>query len=231
MGAAIADFYNNGKAGKLRVFSPMFDEDEIPVETLFRELDEMPEIEREALKLAQGRILDVGAGSGCHSLALQEMGKKVVAVDISPSSVEVMKESGVEDARLQDYFEMKDEKFDTILMLMNGSGIVGTVDNFPSFFKHLDIMLAEGGQLLMDSSDIRYVFEEEDGSFEIDLNAGYYGELEYQMQYKRIKGDTFPWLYIDFSTLQGYAEDNGWDAELVCAGDHYDYLARITKKK
>ena len=75
-----------------------------------------------------------------------------------------------------------------------------------------------------------YVFEEEDGSFEIDLNAGYYGELEYQMQYKRIKGDTFPWLYIDFSTLQGYAEDNGWDAELVCAGDHYDYLARITKK-
>lgn len=231
MGAAIADFYEHGKAGKLRVFSPMFDEDEIPLETLFRELDEMPEIEREALKLAQGRILDVGAGSGCHSLALQEMGKKVVAVDISPSSVEVMKESGVEDARLQDYFEMKDEKFDTILMLMNGSGIVGTVDNFPSFFKHLDIMLAEGGQLLMDSSDIRYVFEEEDGSFEIDLNAGYYGELEYQMQYKRIKGDTFPWLYIDFSTLQGYAEDNGWDAELVCAGDHYDYLARITKNK
>jgi len=231
MGAAIADFYNNGKAGKLRVFSPMFDEDEIPVETLFRELDEMPEIEREALKLAQGRILDVGAGSGCHSLALQEMGKKVVAVDISPSSVEVMKESGVEDARLQDYFEMTDEKFDTILMLMNGSGIVGTVDNFPSFFKHLDTMLAEGGQLLMDSSDIRYVFEEEDGSFEIDLNAGYYGELEYQMQYKRIKGDTFPWLYIDFSTLQGYAEDNGWEAELIESGGHYDYLAKITRRK
>lgn len=230
MGAAIADFYEHGKAGKLRVFSPMFDEDEIPLETLFRELDEMPEIEREALELASGRILDVGAGSGCHSLALQDMGKTVTAVEISPAAVDVMKDCGVKDVRLQDYFEMKGEKFDTILMLMNGSGIVGTVDNFPEFFKHLDTMLAEEGQLLMDSSDIRYVFEEEDGSFEIDLNAGYYGELEYQMQYKRIKGDTFPWLYIDFSTLQGYAEDNGWDAELVCAGDHYDYLARITKK-
>ena len=70
MGAAIADFYEHGKAGKLRVFSPMFDEDEIPLETLFRELDEMPEIECEALKLADGKILDVGAGSGCHSLAM-----------------------------------------------------------------------------------------------------------------------------------------------------------------
>ena len=92
---------------------------------------------------------------------------------------------------------------------------------------HLEAdILAEG---LIKRIDVE--IHQEDGSFEIDLNAGYYGELEYQMQYKRIKGDTFPWLYIDFSTLQGYAEDNGWDAELVCAGDHYDYLARITKKK
>lgn len=231
MGAAIADFYEHGKAGKLRVFSPMFEEDEIPLETLFRELDEMPAIERKALEEARGHILDVGAGSGCHTLALQEMGKDVVAVEISPDSVDVMKDCGVKDARLQDFFEMKDEKFDTILMLMNGSGIVGTVDNFPAFFKHLDTVLAEDGQLLMDSSDIRYIFEEEDGSFEIDLNAGYYGELEYQMQYKRVKGDPFPWLYIDFSTLQGYCEDNGWEAELIEAGEHYDYLARITRRK
>lgn len=230
MGAAIADFYEKGKAGKLRVFSPMFEEDEIPVETLFRELDEMPLIEQKALELASGRILDVGAGSGCHTLALQDMGKDVTAVEISPSSVDVMRDCGVKDVRLQDYFEMKEEQFDTILMLMNGSGIVGTTENFPDFFKHLDSVLAEGGQLLMDSSDIRYVFEEEDGSFEINLNDGYYGELEYQMQYKRVKGEPFPWLYIDFATLQAYAEDNGWDAELVQEGEHYDYLARITRR-
>jgi len=229
MGAAIADFHKNGVAGRLRVFSPQFEEDEIPVDTLFRELDEMPVIEQEALKLADGRILDVGGGAGCHALELQDMGKNVKVVDISPLSVETMKDRGVEDVELKDFFEMEDEQYDTILMLMNGSGIIGSTENMEKFFKHLDKVLAPGGCVLMDSSDIRYVFEDEDGSFAINLDDNYYGELEYQMQYKRMKGDAFPWLYIDIATLQGYAEDYGYSAELVCEGEHYDYLAKIEK--
>ena len=230
MGQAIYDYFEKGVAGKLRVFSPDFDEDEIPVETLFRELDEMPKIEQKALELAQGKILDVGAGSGCHSLELQKMGKCVKAIDISELSVEVMKESGVENAVVEDFFQIKDERFDTILMLMNGAGIVGTIDRLPEFFEHLKNILAPGGQVLLDSSDIRYIFEEEDGSFEINLNDGYYGELEYQMQYKRIKGEPFPWLYIDFATLQYYAEEAGFEATLIEQGEHYDYLCKLKLK-
>lgn len=230
MGMAIADYFRNGVAGKLRVFSPDFEEDEIPVETLFREYDEMPKIEQKALELAQGRILDVGAGSGCHSLELQQMGKAVKAIDISELSVEVMKESGVENAAVEDFFAIKDEQYDTILMLMNGAGIVGTIDRLPEFFEHVKNILAPGGQVLMDSSDIRYIFEDEDGSFEINLNDGYYGELEYQMQYKRTKGEPFPWLYIDFATLQYYAEEAGFEAEMVEQGEHYDYLAKLRMK-
>lgn len=229
MGQAIYDYFDKGVAGKLRVFSPDFDEDEIPVETLFRELDEMPKIEQKALELAQGKILDVGAGSGCHSLELQKMGKSVKAIDISALSVEVMKESGVENAVVEDFFEIKDEKYDTVLMLMNGAGIVGTIDRLPEFFAHLKNILAPGGQVLLDSSDIRYIFEDEDGSFEINLNDGYYGELEYQMQYKSIKGEPFPWLYIDFATLQYYAEEAGFEASLVEQGEHYDYLAKLIR--
>lgn len=230
MGQAIYDYFEKGVAGKLRVFSPDFDEDEIPVETLFRELDEMPKIEQKALELAQGKILDVGAGSGCHSLELQKMGKCVKAIDISELSVEVMKESGVENAVVEDFFQIKDERFDTILMLMNGAGIVGTIDRLPEFFEHLKNILAPGGQVLLDSSDIRYIFEDEDGSFEINLNDGYYGELEYQMQYKRIKGEPFPWLYIDFATLQYYAEEAGFEATLIEQGEHYDYLCKLNLK-
>ena len=231
MGQAIADYFKNGIAGRLRVFSPDFDEDEIPVETLFRELDEMPAIEQKALEMAHGRILDVGAGSGCHSLELQKMGKTVKAIDISELSVEVMKESGVEDADVQDFFKIKDEQFDTILMLMNGAGIAGSIERLPEFFAQIKAILAPGGQVLLDSSDIRYVFEDEDGSLDIDLNGNYYGELEYQMQYKRIKGDTFPWLYIDFGTLRYHAEESGLEAELVQEGDHWDYLCKLTLKR
>ena len=130
MGAAILDYLAHRKASKLRVFSSMFDEDEIPVNQLFRTFQEMPSLEQKALQLSTGKILDVGAGSGCHTLALQEMGKEVTAIDISPLSVEAMNKRGVKDARLQNFFDKSlTGPFDTILLLMNGSGIIGKLEN------------------------------------------------------------------------------------------------------
>ena len=228
MGAAIYDFFDKGKAGKLRVFSPQFDEDEIPVETLFREYDEMPELERKALDMAYGRILDVGAGSGCHSIALQDMGKQVEAIDISPLSVKVMEESGVNASLVNLFDHSFVEGYDTVLMLMNGSGIIGSLQNMEAFFTRMKELLNPGGCVLMDSSDLKYLFEDEDGSMLIDLAADYYGEIEFSMQYKQIKGDSFKWLYIDYETLNFYASQFGFKAELVCAGEHYDYLAKLT---
>ena len=157
MGRAIADYHATGKASRLRVFSPMFDEDEIPVETLFRPLDGMPAVEQKALELACGDILDVGAGAGCHSLALQQMGKHVTAIDISPLAVATMRERGVAHVREQDFFTL-DGRYDTILMMMNGIGIVGSLSRMPAFFMQVDRLLAPGGQLLCDSSDICYIF-------------------------------------------------------------------------
>lgn len=228
MGAAIAEYHKTGWADRLRVFSPDFEEDEIPVNLLFRSFDDMPVMEQKALLMAEGRILDVGAGAGCHSLALQEMNKDVTAVEISPLSVETMRERGVTNVIKQDFFTLTD-KYDTILMLMNGIGIVGSIDNLEAFFKHIDNILAKDGQVFLDSSDICYLFEDEDGIIYLPDDDKYYGELEYQMQYRDIKGDAFPWLYIDFETLQGIASKNRFIAELIESGDHYDYLARLRR--
>ena len=189
MGTAIADYYKRHKAERLRVFSSQFDEDEIPVKELFRMEKQMPLLERTALQLATGKILDVGAGSGCHSLALQEAGKDVHAIDISPLSVEEMQQRGVRHATLLNLFdEHFQETYDTILMLMNGSGIIGKLENLPAFFKRM------------------------------------------KQQYKDILGESFDWLYIDFQTLSLYAAENGFQAELVKEGKHYDYLAKLTLK-
>ena len=228
MGQAIADYHATGKASRLRVFSPMFDEDEIPVSTLFRTRDEMPAIEQEALKVASGHILDVGAGAGCHTLALQAMEKRVTAIDISPLSVETMRQRGVKDVHEQDFFSL-DGQFDTILMLMNGIGIVGTLSRLPAFFMQVDHLLAPGGQLLCDSSDICYIFEDEDGIIDLTGVEGYYGELSYQMQYKSIKGEPFPWLFIDAETLREQAAAHGFHCDILMRGPHYDYLARLTR--
>ncbi|MBR5852176.1 MAG: class I SAM-dependent methyltransferase [Bacteroidaceae bacterium] len=230
MGMAISDYYHTGKAGKLRVLSSMFYEDEIPVATLFRDFDEMPIQEQKAIELCRGKILDVGAGSGCHSVILKERGHETVAIDISELSVEVMRERGI-DARNTNFFdETFTEKFDTILLAMNGIGIVGKIDNLPAFFRSIKRLLAPGGQVLLDSSDIRYIFMDEDGGMDIDLAAGYYGEIDYKMRYKNITGKPFDWLYIDFDTLSMYAEEHGLICEKCIDGEHYDYLARITLK-
>lgn len=228
MGMAISEYHRTGHASTLRVFSSQFDEDEIPVEQLFRTYAQMPIIEQQALTLAAGRILDVGAGSGCHALALQDLGKSVTAIDISALSVEVMRERGVKDARAIDlYDERLTGQFDTILLLMNGSGIIGNMEGMEPFFQCMKRLLAPGGCIYMDSSDLKYLFEEEDGSYLIDIASDYYGVVDFRMQYKQVKGDTFDWLYIDFDTLAYYAAQYGFKAELIVEGNHYDYLAKI----
>ena len=128
----------------------------------------------------------------------------------------------------QDFFTL-DGQFDTILMLMNGIGIVGPLERLPKFFKQIDKILAPGGQVLCDSSDISYVFETEDGIIELPDDMSYYGEHSFQMQYKDTIGEPFDWLYIDADTLKEKAVRNGYAVEVVAEGEHYDYLARITK--
>ena len=265
MGAAILDYQKSGRAGRLRVLSSMFEEDEMPVKHLFRKVEEMPMLEQKALQLTKGRVLDIGAGSGCHTLALQEKGLEVKAIDISPLSCEAMKLRGVKDAECINLFdphlssgnhseenqenhsgenqenhsgenqenhsgenqEQFEGGFDTILLLMNGTGIAGKIEHLPALFQRLKALLNPGGQILIDSSDLKYIYENEDGSFDINLNGAYYGEVDYQMIYKDVKGDRFDWLYVDFPLLKSIAETCGLHGELVAEGEHYDYLARI----
>jgi SAM-dependent methyltransferase len=139
-----------------------------------------------------------------------------------------MQARGVRDARAVDlYDELFSETFDTILLLMNGSGIIGNIEGMERFFTCMKRLLRPGGCIYMDSSDLKYLFEEEDGSYLIDVAGDYYGLVDFRMQYKQVKGDAFDWLYIDFDTLSYYAEQYGFRAERVCEGEHYDYLARL----
>lgn len=228
MGAAIRDYQNKGKASRLRVLSSMFDEDEMPVAHLFRTFNQMPRLEQKALSMAKGRVLDIGAGAGCHALVLQERGLEVKAIDISPLSCEVMKERGVKDAECVNLFDPQLQgKYDTLLLLMNGTGIAGKLNRLSMLLNRLKELLAEGGQILIDSSDLKYIYENEDGSMDIDLNAPYYGEVDYQMQYKNIKGEPFDWLYTDPMLLASISKQCGLNCEIVEEGENYDFLARL----
>lgn len=231
MGKALLDYHNGNDGGQLTVRTNVSEDEPYEVSYFFRNFDEMPLLEQKALELAKGEILDVGAGTGIHCLALAKMNKKCKAIDISEISVDIMKDRGVKDARCIDFFDIKDEKYDTILLLMNGIGLVETLAGFKGFFHHCKKILKPGGQIIFDSSNIIYLFEEEDGSFIIDLNDKYYGEVTFHVEYGCATGMEFPWLFIDFDNLQDQAEQNGFEAELIQQGEHYDYLAKISLKK
>lgn len=229
MGAAIRDYHLRGKAARLRVMSSMFDEDEMPVDHLFRTFDDMPHLEQKALNMAYGKVLDIGAGAGCHALALQERGVDVKAIDISPLSCEVMKERGIKDVECVNLFcKQLQGKYDTLLLLMNGTGIAGKLSQLPALLNRLKELLSEEGQILIDSSDLKYIYENEDGSMDIDLNAPYYGEVDYQMLYRDIKGEPFDWLYTDPMLLASVSKQCGLQCQIIEQGEHYDYLAKLT---
>ncbi|MFD2564625.1 class I SAM-dependent methyltransferase [Aquimarina rubra] len=229
-GHAIKDFYNKKYSEDIVVQAPDFDDDIIPVPYLFRTYAEMPEIEQKALDLCYGDILDVGCGAGSHSLVLQENRKlNVHAIDISAGAIKICKKRGITNATVQDVFNMEEEQYDTLLFLMNGSGIIGKLTNIDHFFSMIKKLLKPNGQILIDSSDISYLFAEEDGSFWVDASAGYYGEMQYKLKYKNKESDWFDWLYIDYNTLQNAANAHGFLCELVLEGENNDYLAKLTK--
>lgn len=230
MGAAIRDYSRQGKSAQLKVLSSLFDDDEMPVAHLFRSYHEMPPLEQRALNEARGKVLDVGAGAGCHALALQERGLDVTAVDISPLSCETMKERGVANVECVNIFNQRfQERFDTLLLLMNGTGIAGKLSRLPQLLSRLKQLMNPGAQILIDSSDLRYVYEDENGVLDVDLDGAYYGEVDYQMTYRNIKGKLFDWLYADSVVLAECCRQCGLKCEILAQGQHYDYLARIVQ--
>lgn len=225
-GKALLDYQNGNYTEDLITSTSISDEDELPLPYLFRSFEEMPKLEQKALQLAKGKVLDVGCGSGSHSLYLQNKGFHVKAIDISKGAIEVAKLRGINNAEVKDILD-ETETFDTILLLMNGTGVFQQVSKISKYLKHLKSLLNPKGQILVDSSDIKYMYEDEDGGFWIDGHSNYYGELEYYLHYKGEDETPFKMLYLDFDTLYSACDTVGLTCELVLEGDHYNYLARL----
>lgn len=230
IGQAIYNFHFHHDPEILRVDTNYTEDEEIDPAAFFRSLEEMSALEQAAIGLCRGHVLDVGAGAGCHALELQGRQMDVVALEKSELAFQVMKDRGVLHPVLGDIYHYRGETFDTILLLMNGIGIAGTLEGYGRLLDHLKGLLAPGGQILFDSSDISYLFEEEDGSQWIDLaNDRYYGEMDYTVTYKERFTATFPWLYLDRETLEKIAEENGYVTEFPAEGDDNNFLARLTR--
>jgi len=229
-GKAILDYQTNNSPEDLITETSISEADEMSVAYLFRNFKDMPKLEQKALQLARGKVLDVGCGAGSHAMYLQEKGFDVTAIDISENAIKACKLRGLKNYKVSDVLGLDgSEKYDTILLLMNGTGIFGKINTISTYLQKLKSLLHEGGQILVDSSDLIYMYDQdEDGAYEVPAN-GYYGELTFTIQYKGETEDTFDWLYLDYNTLQNAAFANRLKCELILEGKHFDYLAKLTK--
>lgn len=227
IGRAVYDFHFNVVGEPVVIHSDDFDDDTLDPSYLFRSYKDMPPLEKKALNLCRGQILDVGAGAGAHSVYLQEKGFNVTALENSELCCEVLRSRNIRQVVQQNIFDFKSSTFDTILLLMNGTGIAGTLPGLNRLIEHLKLLLNPNGQILIDSSDLIYLYEDK-GSAMIDLvSPGYYGELIFQTEYRDSRSKPFPWLYIDVDSLTQLIEKNKLKLEKVYYGQHFDYLAHI----
>jgi SAM-dependent methyltransferase len=242
LGQAISDFYHKGAGGatprpasrrdKLWVHTSstlgwpgdkrIQPREEMPVKIYFRSMEEMPELEWVALQQCRGKILDIGAGAGSHALALQQLGQDVTALEISPLASEVIKARGVKKILCADVFQLSArKKYDTLLLMMNGIGLTGTLSGLRDFLRTSRALLRPGGSLVFDSSDIAYLY-----GGTPPTSPGYYGELLYRYEYRRQLSDPFNWLFIDRKTLAGIAAAEGWQMELLYEDSRDQYLVK-----
>lgn len=221
-GKALLDFHQTGKAEMLWVHNSYDEKEDMPVGIFFRGEQDMPEIELTALAMCKGKVLDVGAGVGSHALLLEQKGFDVTAIDTSSLAVQIMQERGVKNAKTQALATITD-RYDTLLFMMNGIGLTGTIAGLKKFLITAKTLLNPNGQLLFDSSDISYVYS----NLPMPLNH-YFGEVSFCYEYKKQKGKWFNWLYVDPTTLQHLSKQQGWNCEILIKDDQYQYLAQLT---
>jgi SAM-dependent methyltransferase len=224
--------YHRGDHDAVIVVYDDFERDEVPVSYFFRSPEQFPPYEQRALALCRGRVLDVGAGSGCHSLALQDEGFDVTAIEVLPDLVEILRERGVRDAQMATWMDVEAGQFDTVLMLMNGLGLAETLPGLRQFLDEARRLLQPGGQILADSTDVRVRMDREAAGTLERPDGRYMGELHFQLEFQGRKGPPFGQLYVDPATLKRYADEAGWGCEILMPPDEYGhYLVGLTSSR
>jgi len=229
---AISDFINGKENVQLDVLSDLSEDDVMDVSYYFRKRSELPKIEQKALSLCKGNVLDVGACVGAHSIPLAADGFQVTALEVSNTAVNYLKSKSIQTVHTSFQAFQTKEKFDTILLLMNGIGLAGKLTHLPTFLEKCYQLLAPGGHVICDSTDVHYFYEDEDGAVWHDLNADYFGDFKFKMKYGSLEDDWFDWVYVDQETLKEYAANCGFEVKLHLEDkEEHMFLMELKKEK
>jgi SAM-dependent methyltransferase len=219
---ALLDYWNGNLEATLRLYTSTGIVQTVPASYFFRQPEDFPPQEWMALHLCKGSVLDIGAGTGCHSLVLQDQGMEVWALDHSPIAVQIMRQRGILQVIAADIFSWDPQPFDTLLLLMNGIGLVQTLDGLDRFLQRAHRLVNPHGQILLDSTDLRV---EENDTEAIESPC----EVVFEVEYRGQRGLQIPWLFVDPDRLVNYASRAGWFCQVVFQGNEGSYLAKLIR--
>ena len=231
LGAALTSYHLGNVDAEIVVRSDLWEDELIPASTFYRpNAQALPDLELEALARCCGRVLDLGAGAGRHALELQRSGHEVVAVDVLADAVRIMRDRGVTDARRGGFDAVRGERFDSVLMLMHGLGIAGTLRGLGDLLERLPGILAPGGSLICDSADLAAVLRLESPELleELAHRERYLGEVEFSLRFGELRGSPYPWLFIDPDALETMADAAGFGIEIAARGERGSFTAELT---
>ena len=231
LGRAFMDYVAGDKEATLTLYREDGESGPLPVAEFFREADANP-LEKVALDNCRGRILDIGAGVGIHSLYLQNKGHSVCGLDILPKACEVMRDRGIGEVFCGSNYEYKGEPFDTLLLMGRSIGNVETLAGLDDFLADVRRLAKPNGRIILNSADVRIT----DNPQHLDYHkfvrhAGrYIGEMRIYLEYKGVKGPMFGLLHVDPATMEEYARKNSWTFEVLYRTEDGNYLAGLTKE-
>ncbi|MFQ5489615.1 MAG: class I SAM-dependent methyltransferase [Phycisphaerae bacterium] len=230
-GQALLAHFQGDAAAEFIIHRDDGQETALPASIFFRDASEFTPIDRAAMDRCAGHVLDVGAGSGLHSLFLQQKGLSVTAIDISPQAVNVMKQRGLADVYRADIIDFQGGPFDTLLMLGHGIGMVETLAGLDRFLTHAHVLLTDNGQVLLDSLDVRLTDDPSNLAYQLaNRRAGrYFGEIRMKVEFQDRHSPQYGWLHVDTRTLEHHARTAGWQCETIRQETTGDHLTRLTR--
>jgi hypothetical protein len=155
----------------------------------------------------------------------------VWSLNILPKAKQIMSERMLPHPLIGDIMSWTERSYDTVLMLMNGIGMVGTPQRLDDFLHRAHRLCAAGGQILCDSIDVSVAQAPVHIRYRAkNIEHGLYaGQQRFRIRYEGVMGDSFDWLHIDFLSLARHSRAAGWNCQLILEETDGHYLARISR--
>ncbi|MHA2036851.1 MAG: class I SAM-dependent methyltransferase [Promethearchaeota archaeon] len=236
-GLALKEFHEGNKQAKVIFHRDDGLKEDHYVSNYFRSKTEFSTLEKHAISLCHGKVLDIGAGVGPHSLELQNLGLDVLAIDISSHACEIMKKRGVRNVICTSVYDLDILNFDTILLMGRSIGFVEDLSGLKKFLMFCKNLLNPGGHVIFDSLNVQMTTNPVHLAYqEKNRQMGcYIGEIRLQMEFKGVKGEKFQILFVDSQTLKNIAQDLELNCVILNEGvggiyrnERGDFLVKIS---